>query len=426
MAELPGLDDAAEDGGLDVDRHEVRIGPVISELASEVGSLLATKPIFVRDSLPVVVSKEGDLQEMQPVRFCSWVERYIEFYQYKGESKQRKSLAVETAAKILSSDAFLDRLREIRRVHSLRLPVRRQSGGVELLREGYDAQTGIYTRPLLEYETDWDLKRSVAYLKELYKDFPFIGEGGECVQVAAMLAMFVREILPRYTLVPAFIFNANKSRSGKTLLAQMACAYASGRLNLQPLPSTDVEQRQMLNTTARAGYPHLLVDNIEGFFNSADFSAFLTAPTFQGRMMHSQKDFNVEICTTVCLTGNGFTIGDDIQHRSLVIDLFVDEADPHKRAAALGDRVIENDWIMAEENRANMCAAVWGLVQHWAAEGSPEGGAELAHFKSFSQVVGGIVMAAGWPDPMVRREMETGGNQEQRDFAFSQIGRAHV
>jgi len=95
----------------------------------------------------------------------------------------------------------------------------------------------------------------------------------------------------------------------------------------------------------------------------------------------------------------------------------VDEADPHKRAAALGDRVIENDWIMAEENRANMCAAVWGLVQHWAAEGSPEGGAELAHFKSFSQVVGGIVMAAGWPDPMVRREMETGGNQEQRDFA---------
>lgn len=417
MAELQGLDDAANEGGLDIDRHEVEIGPVISELASEIGSLLATKPIFVRDGIPTVVSREGSLQEMVPLKFCSWVEQYIEFFQVRGEKRARKSLAADTAAKVLCSDAFLERLREIRRVNTLRMPVRRESGGVELLREGYDARTGIYTRPLLEYPADWSLSQAVRHLKAIYQDFPFIGEGGECVQVAAMLAMFSRELMPRYAHVPAFIFNANKSRSGKTLLAKMCCGFASGQINLQALPRTDDKQREMLNTAAIASYPHLLVDNIEGFFNSPDFNAFLTAPTWQGRRMHRQQDFNVEVCTTVCLTGNGFSIGADIQHRALVVDLFVDEADPHARAAELGDRVIEDDWILADENRADMCAAVWALIRHWAAEGCPGGDTTLADFSAFSRVVGGIVMAAGWPDPMVRREMETGGNQESADFA---------
>lgn len=420
----------AEDG-VPAELPRVPISKMVSEMASQVGGHLSLAPVFVKDGRAVIVDDVNHrIEPLSAVTFRAWVEDYLVFYKWVGGENGRdveQSVTAETAAAILAAPQFLCRLRPLRKRNPVALPVIRPGGDLELLPAGYDARTGIWTGGGVVFERDWGLEQSVEFLKDLLKEFPFAGDDrwSECVQIAAMLAMFVTDMLPRYAHRPMLVFNANQSRSGKTLLAKLAICGVAGSLALTSMPATPDKRKEMLNTFARNAKTFLFADNLEGTVNFPELCAYVTAAEWTDRRMHAQEDFTAENVTNIFLTGNGFTPGDDVMNRSLSVDLYVEEADPQAREVR---NIIDDSWCLAAENRALILSALWGLTRHWDECGRPRGGCRLADFAAWSDIVGGIVKCAGdawgaskmgrkgWGDPIERRTTASGGNKEIADF----------
>ena len=185
------------------------------------------------------------------------------------------------------------------------------------------------------------------------------------------------------------------------------------------------KRKELLNSAARSARTHLVLDNLTGKVNFDDLCAFVTTPQWTDRRMHSQDFFVADNVTTIFMTGNTFEPGDDLMHRSIFVDLYVQEADPGARKI---ENPIDNDWILDRCNRRDCLSALWGMVSYWDKAGRPPGEIVLPDFRAFSEVVGGIVVCAGggwaskvvhrmgWTNPMERRTMHSGGNEELRDF----------
>ena len=78
------------------------------------------------------------------------------------------------AAGVLESDEFGPQLRRLGRVHSVRMPVLRSGGALELLPEGYDEATKIFTlSSRVVIDETWTLDQGKSYLNDLYREFGF-------------------------------------------------------------------------------------------------------------------------------------------------------------------------------------------------------------------------------------------------------------
>ena len=249
-----------------------------------------------------------------------------------------RSIPKEEADTILQSEHLTKHLARIRAVNNVRLPVQRSSGHIELLPEGYDHESMIYTMPGGPQISDIGAELARNALLELLEEFCFI-EGDEkrakAVAIAAMLTLFDFGILPQDVLRPAFLYTANAEGSGKTLLAKLAIIPRTGVSPTGPWPEKDdeIEKRVFANTLA--GSSVLFFDNAKRHIASASLESAITTPTISGRVLGLSKNMEVENMMTVFITANGATISPDMRRRSLQIDL-------HLREARSEDRVIRN------------------------------------------------------------------------------------
>lgn len=106
-------------------------------------------------------------------------------------------------------------------------------------------------------------------------------------------------------------------------------------------------------------------------------------------------------------TGNNLTVTPDIERRSLIIDLFdVCKSVEKNIANPLTEKVFSRpQW------RREMLMALWSLVWHWNEQGCPSvcSASAMPSFEGFSEVVGSIVMTAGFISPFTKRPATTDG-----------------
>ncbi len=385
---------------------QIVLGGVISAIARDLGMHLASENIYSQGREVVTVCPDsGDVRGMEPIRFCSWVEEHVSFVQAGKDGLRAVSISAEMAAKILAADNFLVALRPLQAVVLVRLPVwgNEAQTAVRLLPAGYDPATATFTVDTVPYPDDVPIDEAWDFFNDVYKGFPFAEEGevqhrrSMGVQMAAHFALYCRNLLKEGVHRPMFCWLGNQPELGKSTLAMMITAPVFGRPSTKPFPAKEEEQEKKLFAAVKAGKLYISFDNAKGTLNSEPLEQFLTASVLGGRVLGTSTEDEYPNLATVFLTGNGLKLSTDLARRTCVIDLFY-PGDPKKRAFS---KEIEGGWILHTETRKKFLACLWACVRFWAERGCPRTeGRKLSSFEGFSKIIGGIVMNAGYADPM--------------------------
>lgn len=394
--------------------------PVGRRLARELGLLISNCGIFRQGDRVVTVDEvSGKVQLMTSRRFGSWVEQWVETYKLDRFGEERPMTMGDALAKqVLEADQFLWTLQELKGVHPVRMPVLRDGGkSVELLKPGYDAETGIFTCEGLRYDSEMSLEDGFEVFRDLLKGYPFaeLGRDGggfeENRSVAVMMALalgnFCRGFFPPGVIRPMGLFIGNQPGTGKGTLAMMALAPVFGLPSFGRKPKNDEEFEKRLDTVALAMAPYLVLDDIGGGLFSNALNAFITEPMHSGRRMGGQEAYEAPSVTQVFATGNQIKTTRDLERRSLIVEL-------HLAGEVEGrqfDRLIDPIYLSREDVRSRMLGAMWAMVRSWNDRGCPLVGNVKPSFEKWTSVIGAIVRGAGFGDPLIKPELGSGGDE---------------
>lgn len=390
----------------------------LSDFAQELGAVMSEAPLFRRENVLVTVDHEtGLMQVMDPERFLSWVSDYANVFEEvdvgRGANRQtmrfRRTMPLTTARGCLRSDRFYYQVRPLVRVNAVRMPTMRADGRIELLREGYDVESGIYTMPSgIPFDEGMALEKAVALLNDYYSEFTWADldtstgrSRSKAVAITAALALFGMGLQSVESARMGFMFRANAQGGGKSLLAQMAITPSYGLPKNTPRANED-ELRKILDMAALQGSAYLFFDNLKGHLESALLEGYMTTPVWSGRVMGTQRGFEAKKSTMLLVTGNNLTVSPDLQRRLLQCDLFIENFDLQERE----HRRDLNPVVLARpEVRGEFLSALWALIAHWDRVGRPHAGSEKkptrwAGFREWSDIFGGIIQAAGFGNPL--------------------------
>jgi hypothetical protein len=406
--------------------------------------------------------------EMKAEYFLSWVDRHCAPYKVRHDRAGNpfdvvKPMPKEVARACLESHDFTMKLPPIERTYPTPMPVIEEDGELTLCRPGYNPESGTYVFP-----ADWDarkdyfaegdgmvsshgiyddtlsLRDAINRLHALYQRFPFSdwsapfipteespfydpeNPDGEIrlsrslsVQIMAMLAVFAGGCVPSQASRLGFIANANKQRSGKTLLIKMITTPIYGQFKAQSWRDEEENMLKVLDSETLAGGTYICFDNVRGLIASQPLEGFMTTPAWTGRILGRSEMFTAENHVNVFLTGNNASVGADMQERLLFIDLYVETADRQDRETELTpEEEIDDVWLAKAENRRDILSALWAIVRHWDAAGRPAAtGSPRRGFSTWCRILAGMVEFAGFGDALERPVLENAGDSETDDIA---------
>lgn len=393
------------------------------DFARECGAEFAKEDrLFRRDRTVVVINKEkARLDALTARAMRSFAQRYIIFFKFKTVEKDDnkttltvvKNIATETAGALLEAWDMVDQVPEIVRLNLTRLPIVREDGRIELLKAGYFAEQKIFTlADDLKINEEMTIDEAKKIIDDLLRYFPFPNQRSKSVAIAAMLTMFCATMLPKDSLRPGYIYTANSPGAGKTLLAKCAIIPVCGAASTRTLPRKE-EAKKVLDVAAMDAASYILFDNIRGVIAGEEIEAFITSPIWEGRVLGESTKFRVENIATVFLTGNQSTTSEDMQERCMFVELFVQEADNRDRKIPF---IIDDAWLASPANRARILSALWAFVRDWDANGRKRGPTTMPRFDEWAKTVGGIVINAGYSDPLAVPELENLGAVEGKEM----------
>jgi hypothetical protein len=421
-----------------------------SRFQLEVGAILNKNGVFRRDRLAVVINRESSAVEpMTPNRFRTYCEKHMIPAKFHWNAKANggqgdwdkvpKTMNKETAAACLESDWFIDQQRPIRRVNFVRMPILRKDGRIELLPYGYDAESRIFTvasdikideNMPLDTPKDGTKRGARDIINDLVREFPFgdykedtaanreagvVGlSRSKAVHVANMVSLFAAGLLHELVYRLHFCYVANAQRSGKTLLAKTAIVPIFGPAKATPKPESEDDLRKRLTTAAQVAAPYLFLDDLDGLLRSQSLNAFMTAPTWTDRKMGSHDELVATKETVVIITGNNLSLSTDIANRTLRCNLYTEEFDAQTRTI---ERVIDEEYLARPGVRGEILSALWAFIREWDRAGRPKGKRVLRGFEQWCEVFGGVVINAGFGDPIEPPPSDDfSGDQEAADM----------
>ncbi|MFK5920930.1 MAG: hypothetical protein QM496_02020 [Verrucomicrobiota bacterium] len=407
-----------------------RVGRRLADFAREAGAICRDHGVYRRDTTVVLVNREtGVIEVLEDDTFRTFIEDLAVTYkqQLVGKGDKEKTvrlpttMTTECARGTLSSRQFLYKLKSLEKVNQVQQPVVRGDGRIELLSQGYDDESGIFTMPSqVEIKDDMTLDMAHHLLLDLHREFDFADWNKErtvsrdlAAHIGAMVAFYGAGLLPPLAQRLGALYNANSHRSGKTLLFKLVVTPVIGRCRVRSKPKNDEEFRKMLDAASLAASPYIIMDDVAGNLRSNELNAFMTSPYWTGRVMGGQKEFDVINRAMVFVTGHGLTIESDLAGRFLQCKLHLDEADVQDRAIR---RVIDDEFLANESVRSDVLTALWTLIREWDKAGRAKGSTMMGGFQKWCEIFGGIVEAAGFGDPCVRPPDDESADSEFEDM----------
>lgn len=387
---------------LDLERPFLDMRLPFLEIGRQVGELARRGQLFRHGDEFVTVSRlTGELRAMTSNRFCSWVETIARPFEWKDGERKVFRMGAETAAKILESDTFRAAVKILRAVHDVKLPVLFGEGADRqpvLLSRGYDEEHQIFTVEAIPFDEELGIEAAKERLAGWLKGYPFRDPRSLGAHVAAMISSFVRLMLPQGSKRPMVIYKANQMGTGKTTLALMAITPVFGPPNNQTPERDPAELRKVLDTCAIERRQYLFLDDMRDLKSQA-LNSFLTAANVAPRVLGMSKSSPSPVEAQVFLTGNQLDVGSELARRSIIVDLFfagspAERDFPHEITAP---------WLNRPQVRAEFLAVFWAVVRHWHAQGCPRcTGRPRPSFEDYSRLVGGMVEAFGYSDPITQ------------------------
>ncbi|MFZ4597805.1 MAG: hypothetical protein ACOYNN_04095 [Terrimicrobiaceae bacterium] len=428
LSVLQALGPAAEKLGLSLPGMS-RFAPTINvtipirDLALELGRLVSAHHIYLfGDRVVTVDGADGKIRTMTPRRFPGWCEEFCTFHA-PGTRRERDSLNVNDAAQLLEMDNFRTCLRPLKAVNKMSLPVLREGGEVVFLPPGYDAETETLTLGLIEYDMEWRLGQSQGFFLDFFGTFPWNKRDDEkgglennrsfSVHLAAMVGAYCRGFFSPGTLMPIIAYFANKPGTGKTRICETVWCPIYGFAAATGTPKDDEKMDVKLATAAQALKPYLIFDDIGGGLRSNSLNRWTSESYHQDRKFHSNSEmFELPNVTQVFVTANDLKTSEDISRRALIAELFLDT----EVKGRVFKRRVTPTMLASEEIRKEFLSALCGFVKHWDRVGRPLHNAPLETFEEWTQIVGGIVMACEFYDPLLPPEGVVGGAQDEDEI----------
>jgi len=267
---------------------------------------------------------------------------------------------------------------------------------------GYDAHSQLLLRP---FDSSVDLRVPVApsssqiadaraCLDEVLCDFPFASDADRCHAVCLLLLPFVRPFIDGPT--PLHLFEAPGPGSGKTLLVEAILSVSVGD-DVGTIADARDEDEMRKRITARLleGCPVTLFDNITRPFDSGVVSAALTSTWWEDRRLGKTETVRVPVETVWAMTANNPTMSLELARRTVRCRLDPKLDRPWLREGFRHANL--RGWV--EQERPALVRAALTLVAAWLQAGRPGPVTRpLGSFEAWSQVIGGIVTHAGYPD----------------------------
>ena len=361
------------------------------------------------------------IKEIKPHQFRSLIEQschvigIIEDPERKSCIQTKRSISVDIARATLSSDDFLNELRPLRTLNNVRLPVRRVDEAIKLLPLGYDRETRIFTCSNQDYfKLNLELELAKQYLRELLSEFCFKPDDRErsiSVVVSYMLSLFCANIFDVNIIRPAFVFTANAEGSGKTLIAKLGIITRLGYCPVGAAPRDETERQKVIFAAALSDSPILFFDNVSGYLKSPALEALITSRSIKDRVLGQSKIEEVQNNLSVIITGNSLSLSPDLTRRSLIVELFLEQARAEDRKI---EHPIDDARILAI--RPEILSALWALVRDWNEKGQPKSKITHQTFVPWSEIVGGIVENAGFSSPCLMPVLKNSGDPDFRDM----------
>lgn len=408
-----------------------RVGRPDSAFAREAGLVCKAQGVYRRDTVPVLVNREsGSIDVLRAETFQTFIEEQAVTYKAKWkknadgemeEIRQPTTMPLAVAKTTLASHHFIYQQRSLERVNLVQQPVMRGDGNVELLPMGYDSETGILTRASnVVVRNDMTLEQARSLLVDLHQEFDFAGWNRDRNQsrdlsshIAAMLSFFGASLLPPLASRLGALYNANSHRSGKTLLFKLCVAPVLGRVRVRSMPKNDEEFRKMLDSAALNASPYIILDDVGGNLRNNDLNAFMTSAYWSGRVMHTQKEFEVVNRSMVFVTGHSLSVESDLAGRLLQVKLHLEEADVRERRIS---RVIDDEYLARPSVRGDILTALWTIIREWDKAGRPKGKTRMGGFEKWCEIFGGMVDFAGFGDPCERPPDDGDADSEFEDM----------
>jgi hypothetical protein len=358
---------------------------------------------------------ELEKRPMDPRRFTTWIEQYMTFS--AGPEDPVESMGKNMAELILASDYLRAAVPEIAEIMPVRLPAwgvgPKGERFLRILPAGYDPATRIYSAETVAWDANkvWPVAAVLRAMNKALASFPWAEKAAGPIThirsascfMAYMLGQFCRHLIGRQ---PMILIIGNQPGTGKTLLAKFALGPIYGVPNATPFPKDDAALQKLLFTKLISGAPYVLIDDLINL-SSTTLNQYATSEAISDRVLGGNKEFCGVNRMQIVSTGNNLTVTPDIERRSLIIDLFdVCKSVEKNIANPLTEKVFSRpQW------RREMLMALWSLVWHWNEQGCPSvcSASAMPSFEGFSEVVGSIVMTAGFISPFTKRPATTDG-----------------
>jgi hypothetical protein len=288
------------------------------------------------------------------------------------------------------------------------IPVLRPDGKV-LCAPGYDADTGIYYQPIVEFPpipehpTKEELTCAVKTLQDVVRDFPFASLAHQAAFLAALLTPFAR--LAFEGCVPLFAIGANVRGAGKTTLADVVswilCGQSMPRYGYR---ADDAELAKAITAAVSAADPFLLLDNVDKPLGGEALDRALTGTVWKERVLGVNAGPNAFVEApqkiTFFATGNNLVYHGDTYSRTLPIRLESALASPDERK----DFAHPDLKAMVLERRPQLVASCLLILRAYQAAGCPKVLSSPTRFREWDRWVRGAVVFALGVDPKDARD----------------------
>jgi hypothetical protein len=281
-------------------------------------------------------------------------------------------------------------LREVRPLKGVtHTPIIRADGTV-LSRPGYDDETAMLYLPPRGFSLPAEHK-GLALLEELVCDFPFQTVHDKANYFAALLTPLLRLITP--PPYPLVAIGAPQPGSGKSLLATVLRAIHGGVFRSEMVRDAAELRKQItaiLDTTAA---PVVTFDNLTGVLRSSVLDGLITSAEWSDRILGLGQDRTLPNDRLWTITGNNLSLGGDMRRRTVWVTIDPRMEHPEERTAFRHEHL--EGWVV--ENRAEILAALIGLVSDWSAADRPMAEARRSDsYALWEQTVDSVLKHAGF------------------------------
>lgn len=228
-------------------------------------------------------------------------------------------------------------------------------------------------------------------VEELLDGFPF----ADNISKSRALALLITPFIHIDGIIPIGIYLGNRERIGKDYLALLIRMLANDDSGELPPLKDDEETRKTLLALALSNEEFAHFSNNTGHMNSPSLEQAVTSRILKGRILGKTEVVHTQYNLITSLSGNtGWSLTPDLTYRSVIVVLHSDE-----------DDIVQKEFKSSpahqiELYREEYWNAIKQMYDNWVEKGKPKGKINNATFPEWANIIGGIMEANGYINPL--------------------------